>query len=289
MNRRTVRPGYSLPEVLVAVVLLGIIGGALTRLVVSQMRFFDTVSTTRSARSVARNAMNLMLSELRMVQAENGVTAATSTSISVNVPYSMGVYCASASGASTVSMMPADSMVLATASFAGYAYRDPTTGLYTSVAGTTPPPTSGTPSRCTGSASGEAKIKTATINGRVGRILDVSPVIPGSPVAGMPVFLYQNITYSFAASTMFPGKTGLWRTIAGGTPEELMAPFASTARFKFYQAGDNTSSTTVPAVTAIRGIDVVLTAVSARRAAGESAESQSKMVTSVFFKNTVAQ
>jgi hypothetical protein len=84
---------------------------------------------------------------------------------------------------------------------------------------------------------------------------------------------------------MFPGKLALWRQVANGVNEELMGPFASTAKFKFYQSGDDVSSSAVPAVANIRGVDLVLTAVSARKAAGQKAESQSRMVTSVFFKN----
>ena len=44
MTTSSTRAGYSLPQVLVATVLLGVIGGALTKLVVSQMRFFDNIT-----------------------------------------------------------------------------------------------------------------------------------------------------------------------------------------------------------------------------------------------------
>lgn len=283
MNRRTARSGFSLPEVLVAVVLLGVIGGALTKLVVSQMRFFDNVSTTRSARSVARNAMNVMMAELRMVQAENGVSGATTTTLTVTVPYAFGIFCGSAGVISTASMMPVDSVMQAMAQYAGYGYRT-AAGTYTVVPSVVAPIASVTPARCTGSAAGEAEINTITINNRVGQILDI-PVLPGATVVGTPIFLYQTVAYSFAASTLFPGKIGLFRTVNAGAPEELMGPFATTAGFRYYQTGEDVSSATVPTLANIRGVDVVLTAISARKPAGQTAESQSKMVTSVFFKN----
>jgi prepilin-type N-terminal cleavage/methylation domain-containing protein len=284
MRPRRVRSGYSLPEVLVAVVLLGVIGGALTKLIVSQMRFFDNVTTTRSARSVARSAMHVILSDLRMVQGDGGgVTAAAAdgSSITVNVPYTFGVLCGSTVALSTVSMMPTDSAVLANARYAGYAVRTSAGAYAAPVPSGVAPVNPGTTATCTAN-----NIKTLTINGRAGLILDVVPTIPTATYpSGSSVYFYQSITYRFAASTIFPGKIGLWRTVAGGTDEELMGPFASSARFNFYTSGSDASTTTLPALDDIRGLDLVLTAISSRTPAGQTAPSQSQMVTSVFFKN----
>jgi prepilin-type N-terminal cleavage/methylation domain-containing protein len=175
------RGGFSLAELLVAVVLLGIVGGALTRLVVDQMRFFDGVQVKRGARSAARNSMNVMLAELRMVQDRGGVTAVggDNKSITVNVPYRFGLFCGTSGTTSTVSMLPIDSMTAAMASFAGYAWRARSSGAYTNVAGATVA-NSGTPTRCTGTAAGEAGVATVSINGRTGAVLDVTPAIPAS-------------------------------------------------------------------------------------------------------------
>ena len=98
MKRR--RSGFSLAELLVAVVLLGIVGGAVTRMLVDQMRFFDGVQVGRGARSVARNSMNVLMSELRMVQDSGGITAVANDnrSVTLRVPYRMGVLCGTASG-----------------------------------------------------------------------------------------------------------------------------------------------------------------------------------------------
>jgi hypothetical protein len=87
---------------------------------------------------------------------------------------------------------------------------------------------------------------------------------------------------------MYPGKAGLYRTVGGGAAEELMAPFASTARFRYYQVADDTSRTIAPSLALIRGIAVVLTAEGPRRAAGRTTDAQSRMMTSIFFKNTRA-
>ena len=105
------------------------------------------------------------------------------------------------------------------------------------------------------------------------------------PLAGA-VFFYQTVTYSFAASTLFPGKTALWRNNGNGTPEELMAPFLNTSQFNFYTSGSDASSSTVPGnLNNIIGVDVILNAVATRTPAGSKTPSQAKMVSSVFFKN----
>lgn len=286
-HRLKARKGFSLAELLVAVVLLGIVGGALTRLVVDQMRFFDGVQVKRGARSAARNSMNVMLAELRMVQDSGGVTAIANDnkSITVNVPYRFGMFCGTSGGTSTLSMLPIDSMTGAMASMAGYAWRGRLSGRYTYVATTNATP-SATPTRCTGSAAGEAGLATVSINGRTGQVLDVSPVIASTTTLGSAVFFYQSVTYSFAASTMFPGKVGLYRAVNGGTPEELMAPFASTARFRYFVSGDDTSRTTAPALSDIRGIAMALTTTGQRKPAGRTTDIESRMLTAVFFKNT---
>jgi hypothetical protein len=87
---------------------------------------------------------------------------------------------------------------------------------------------------------------------------------------------------------MFPGKVGLYRSVNGGAAEELMAPFASTARFRYFQSGDDTSRTTAPALSAIRGVGLELTTTGQRRPAGRTTDIESRMMTAIFFKNTRA-
>ncbi|MEO5568590.1 MAG: prepilin-type N-terminal cleavage/methylation domain-containing protein [Gemmatimonadaceae bacterium] len=282
------RRGFSLAELLVAVVLLGIVGGALTRLVIDQMRFFDNIQVSRGARSAARNSMNVVLSDLRMVQDSGGVTAigGDNKSITVNVPYSFGVFCGTLGAISTVSMLPGDSASLAMSRYAGYGWRSRTTGRYTVVPSGTLAGVSATPSRCTGTGVGQAGVATISMNGRSGVIYDITPAILSTTTLGVPVMFYQSITYSFLASGIYPGQFGLYRSVAGGVNEELMAPFASTARFRYYQTGDDTSRTTAPDLANIRGLALVLVTEGARKPAGRTTVTQNKMMTSVFFKNT---
>ena len=101
------RRGFTLVEMLVTLVILGIIGGALVKLVTVQGRFSQTQMALRSARNVSRDAMNIMLTDLRMVQDSGGLVAASRDSVTVRIPLAFGLVC-STSGGTTVALLPAD-------------------------------------------------------------------------------------------------------------------------------------------------------------------------------------
>jgi prepilin-type N-terminal cleavage/methylation domain-containing protein len=266
------RRGMSLVELLITMVLVAIIGAAAGRLLTSQTRYFARMSAKREARSVTRNAMNLLQTELSMVDPAGGVVAASADSIKVNMPYAWGLFCSS----NTMMMLPVDSAMYAMATFAGYAIKDTTaTGAYTYTASGTAP-TAGTASNCTGMAYPI----TAPTNGVY---LSVSG---SSGTAGSPMLLYQVVTYKFASSGLFPGKRGLFRRVGSGTADEILGPFESTARFKFYELTNTTSQTTVPSpLTNMRGIELKLDAASPTRASNRATNETISLTTAIFFRN----
>ncbi|HEX8726823.1 MAG TPA: prepilin-type N-terminal cleavage/methylation domain-containing protein [Gemmatimonadaceae bacterium] len=285
------RRGFTLAEVLIAIVIIGIIGAAFTRLILAQSRFFTREYGARTARAVARNSMNLMLSDLRMVQDSGGVDSASADgrTIRVIVPYAFGLACGNSATATVVSLVPTDTSVMKLATYGGYAWRDSSTGRYSIV---TPPlpgsvnkvQASTDPDRCTDAS--HANISTLHINGRSGQVVDLTPLTLGV-AAYDPVFLWQKITYSFDTSASYPGLYGLYRNVSGGTPEEILAPFDSLARFKFYVPNQDTSQTTVPSLSKIRGVDILLYGVSPK-AANDGTRTSTQFTTAVFFKNTRA-
>src|SRR5205823_11952861 len=117
-----------LNEVLIALVILGIIGAAFTKLLATQNRFFDQQTNKRAARGIARNSMNVLMSDLRMLQDSLGVDSISTDGrvIRVRVPYRFGLFCGNSGSVSTVSVLPIDSGTFATAAYAGWAYRSPT-------------------------------------------------------------------------------------------------------------------------------------------------------------------
>jgi hypothetical protein len=207
----------------------------------------------------------------------------------VLVPYRFGLYCGATSAAITVSMLPVDSAVAAMASYGGYAWRDSSSGTYTVVTPSDPvtqaPSTSAAASTCTGNGGGDAQIQTVSVNGRDGQVVDLQPLTLGITV-GAPIFLWQRVTYEFKASNTFPGSIGLWRSV-GGVDEELLAPFDTSARFNYYTSGSDDVSSTIPSASDIRGVQLVLNALSPTAVAGGS-QARANVVTSVFFKNVQA-
>jgi hypothetical protein len=189
-------------------------------------------------------------------------------------------------------MLPTDSGTVAYSVYQGFAWRDPG-GRYTYVFPPNPttadiPVASGSPADCTGNGPGQAQIRTVTANGRAGEILDLKTSGSSGATLGAPVFLWQRITYSFRASSVYPNSLGLWRNVQGGVNEELMAPFDASTQFRFYTAGDDTSRVVPPLVSDIRGLDLVLTALSPRAVSGNPSATTARVVTSVFFKNVRA-
>ena len=117
------------------------------------------------------------------------------------------------------------------------------------------------------------------------------PVL-GGPNPGWPVMLYQQITYRFDSSTAYPHRVGLFRKVrannaAGFVSDEIIAPFDTTAKFRFYVLNADVAQATPPApadLKTVRGLELVLAGSSPRAQQGKSSAEQA-LVTGVFFKN----
>jgi len=266
----------TLAELLVTMVIVGIIGGAFTRMMVHQSRFMDAQNTNRQARSVSRGALNVMMSELRMVAAPGGVLAAGGDSILVRVPYAFGVLCGSTNVASTFSLAPMDSLAYSEGGATSYAWRD-STGNYTHQNANF---TMGNGLVTDCAAAG---ITTLTR----GKIVTVTPRVPVAAVSGTPVFLARRVQFKFAASAALPGRRALWRkNIGTGTSEELVAPFDASARFRFFVDGATASQVNPPAVlTTLRGLELRLAGASDRARLTSGSPSTAELQTAVFFMN----
>lgn len=281
MSRRHFKPrfGLTIIELVIGMLILGIVAILLTRLLVSQGRFFDRQAQGSAARDVSRAALNRAISDLRMVETGGGVIAASSSSVTVRVPYAIGVVC-STTGVTTVSLLPVDSVMYSQPGFYGYAWRDNTTGAYTYVEGGTSVAL-GDASLCTG-----AGITTVA----TGNVVALTPVLPAAATLGTPVMLFRRVRYEFKASGLIPGQTGFWRTVINPngteTGEELIAPFASTASFKFFSLNDPVAEAAPPAsLPSLRGFELHLDGMSERAALGKSTAESAPFVTAVYFKN----
>ena len=281
-DHRRVRRGFTLVELLVGMVLFGIVGALFTKLLTTQGRYFDRQGMGNAARNVSRASLNRVVSDFRMIEATGGVVAATGTSLTLNIPYAIGVMCATSGGVTHLSMLPVDSTTYANAGFYGYAWRNFTTGVYSYVQNAATEGNALDASVCTGQG-------VTTVPG--GRVVIVSPILPGGAGLGTPVFLYSRINYQFAASTAIPGSIGLFRTTVNpdGTQrtEELVAPFAATAGWKFFVLnGGSVAQANAPGdLTTITGLELHLDGMSERTAATKTTPETAPFTTAVFFKN----
>ncbi len=268
--------GFSLAELVVALVLAGIIGLALARLIISQARFVSGQDALLQARSTVRAALGVMTSELRALT-PGALRAATKDSITVRVPYGFGVACQQSGGATNVSLIPGDSSIYNTATASGYAFRD-STGTWQFVE----PAAVGVGS-C---APAGPAITTLTTTGWSGKVVAVSPndLRTGE---GSLVYLYQVVRYAIAPSTSRPGRLGLFRTVLStGTRDELAAPFDTGSTIRFLVGSRLTVRTTPPAILdSVAGVRVRLVGQSERAAEGKTAPSRFDLSTNVVFRN----
>lgn len=268
--------GFTLIELMLALVLASVLGAIVTKSLVSTSHFYAQDSGQRAARVVARSATSLIESELRMVESSGGLVSGSESSITVRVPYALGVLCSSGGSSVQVSLLPMDSMAYASAGFSGFTVRD-SLGAYTNFE-TSPTRTAGTASVCT-----TARITTLT----GGMVVRLRPAPSTAFAIGTPVLLYQRVTYRFASSTILVGRRALWRDVAAtGVSEELAAPFDNTARFRFYALNADTAQTLIPSPIAnTRGVELILNGASEKTVFGNSQPETAMFTTAVFFRN----
>ncbi len=263
-------------ELLVGMTVMAVLGIALTRILVNDARFVSRQEAMLSARQVSRAAMNVMAPELRMTS-DSGLVAASPDSIVVRMPFAFGMTCNSTGSRTYASMMPPDSLSYTAAlpDIGGLAWRD-SAGVYRIVTGVTVVDTSSGLGQC-------ISPKVSIVPGG-GFAIKIQPVLPAP--AGHVFYLFQRITYKFAPSTTLPGRRALWRRVGTGTPEELVMPFDSTARFWFLVGPKLTAVDTVPTnLATIRGLELHLIGASDVPPQGSTEHEVFELIVGVPFTN----
>jgi len=280
-NRRA-RRGFTLIEMVVGIVIFAIVGALFTKLLTVQGRFFDRQGMGNAARNVSRASLNRVVSDFRMIEATGGVLAASPTSLTIRIPYAIGVMCANSGTGTVLSLLPVDSTTYADAGFYGYAWRNFQTGVYSYVENPATESAGDYTAVCTG-------VNLTTVTS--GKVVLVTPALPIGAGLGTPVFLYSKVRYDLKASTAVPGRLGLYRTnispSGAETSEELVAPFANTASWKFYSVNSGSLPTVNPPANLadIRGLELHLDGISEYVAPAMTSNESAPFTTAVFFKN----
>jgi prepilin-type N-terminal cleavage/methylation domain-containing protein len=284
------RRGVTLIELLIAMVIAAILGAATLSLMLSQSRFQERSEGQRSARRVGRSAINALMNDLRMVDPDWGIEAAASSSITVKVPYAMGVVCASTATLQTIALLPVDSVALATVGYSGYATRG-TNGVYTPVSGGTYTDVGALTNTCTGSPANVFAIA-APASAPNQKTRQITIVTVGAvPVSvGTPVMLYRRTNFYFGNSAQvgMTGRKALWRNyLDGGTGAvELAAPFDGDVAFRFFNQAATVSQAAVPSTLSdIKGFEVFLPGLSEKNSRVRNAREQANFTTAVFLVN----
>lgn len=277
------RRGFSLAELMVAMVVAGIIGIALTRLVVSQSRFVALQDGLMRARAGARAGFNVALAELRTVT-HGGLIRAKPDTVEARVPLAFGVSCGQPSGGQqAILLMPHDSAALASATVDGYAWRD-ASGEWQFTSPATITSMGASSAYCTSTSYANPAI--ARPSGW--QIITISPnniaLAPGNTV-----YLYQTVRYRLGPSAQLSGRRALWR-LADGTEEELAVPFDTTSRFSFLVGNRLTPQASAPAsLDSVRGLRLTLVGQSEEKPEGRSSPASFTMLTDIVFVNRVTR
>lgn len=279
MTRNT--RGFTLVEMLVATIVMGILGLALTRILIGDSRFVSKVEAMMNARQVARAAMNTMGVELQMVS-QGGLTAASRTGVRARVPYAFGILCdrvwTNDRWIRYAVLVPTDSLMYANATANGMAWRN-ASGDYT-FHNRNPSVRLGNPERmtlCTNEGIRTNLPKSQFIRMRI---------FNDTLTAGDVFYLYQDIRYRFYTSVEVPGRLGLWRGRSGSIWEELLTPFDPSSGFRFFVAGGDTSQIAPPAdLSTVSGLEMVLVGASEITPQGSPAPPSFEISTRVNFLN----
>lgn len=271
MSRRS-HAGFTLVELTVVMVVMAILGTALTRILISDSRFVDKVDAMMAARQAARAAMNVMSLELQMVGDSGVIEPTDANQVTFRVPIAFGVACGMQAGRTIAAMAPSDSATLAGASVSGLTFD--TSGV-TRVITNFGVATSNGAGPC---ASNDINLLSGGWYARISR----PNIIP----IGTPFYFFEQVRYRFGNSTQLPGRRALFRVNGLGTTEELVAPFGDSAGFIFLVGDALERRTTPPTILdSIKGLELRLTGESYLTPQGETDPAEFDLRTAVVFRN----
>ena len=242
--------GFTLIELMIAATVTGIMGVALTQMLIHNSRFVAHTEAMMNARQVARAAMNVMGAELAMVSTGAFIGVPSATSITLRVPFAFGIICDQATQR-IASLVPTDSVMFASASADGLAWRNDASEEYTlmTVSNVSTTTDHANEHKCT-----DQGIAILTD----GKMIKMT-ITPDTLSIGDIFYLYQDVRYQFASSADLTGRLGLWRKRGSDADEEILAPFDNASSFAFFVGSAATAQASPPSdLTTVVGLELNL-------------------------------
>lgn len=224
MSGRTDR-GFTLVEVLIAIVVAGVLGASLMGLVLGQQRFYGHSDDAILAQQNTRAALDLMAAELRMASPTDLIVAQTD-SVSVRFDILRGVSCDTLTADQAI-VFVYDSVGSANlpAGFRGTAYSGAYDSTWVYADGFTPSVnstggTNATYCQARGAPASPPASSFRQTSGWTGSFAS-------GPPRGATIRWYGRLDYWFGPSTSTSGEA-IWRN-----NQELVTPFEAGARFQY--------------------------------------------------------
>jgi type II secretory pathway pseudopilin PulG len=257
--------GFSLVELLLALLISTAIGALVFTTFAIQNRFYAGTSASGRAQQAVRGAADLIASDLRPVAA-GAVQVAERDRWVARVAVGMGIVCELPGGGDLRAYFALDGRSVDGSSVAGLAVHSPSgawsfypvawSSLFVSSGGSAVTACTGQGNEDSGFASDYLELNDVAIW--------ANPV----PEPGWPLMLYAELEYRFAASQLEPGTRGLFRGPSGGTLVEYASGFEADAHFQYRVDGSYEESVTGASLADVTAVRLVAEAAPVSRAGG---------------------
>jgi Tfp pilus assembly protein PilV len=274
--------GFSLIELLIALLISTAIGALVFTVFAVQNRFYSATSASGRAQQTVRGAADLIATELRAVS-RGAMQVAESDRFAARVPLALGIVCSLPAGGDVNAYFALDGRTITGSEVAGFAVLAPS-GAWSYY-----PKSWGALFLSSGGASVTAcTSQGGTSSGFASDYLwldDVAVTANPAPDTGSAMLIYSEIEYRFAPSVLEPGTLGLFRGPYGGTLVEYASGFASAAHFE-YRVGTGTYQPSAAGVLSeVTAIRFVAEAEPVFRAGGETATQRFGVTVDVPLRN----
>ncbi len=285
------RAGFTLVEVLVALVLAVLLGGVIFQVVQGESRFVSVQSAREEVQQNSRGALEILASELRAAQPA-GLVSADTNSLTFLLPRIWGISCGGGDGASLPVIFPAAGGTVFDINTASGLMAD-TGAVGTPAWGPSPNPTLNLRARdialaAQNPALGVAGNACAGVRSTSGGALLTGYNVTGTNIprapAGNTVYLYQLVTYTVALDGT---EWWIYRTLGSGSAQPLAGPIdgANGLALIYYDASGNRIPQPIAALATLKTVRRIGITVKTKSRTQGNANLTDTQATSITLRN----